>query len=89
MAFVFRAKRDLKLSDIEANNVSPGEYYKETQLIKDLDKQSSEFQSKTTRNLPVSKFITPSPGLYTTMFLVIITKRKHLQKIYMIQSKQM
>ena len=64
MAFVFRAKRDLKLSDIEANNVSPGEYYKETQLIKDLDKQSSEFQSKTTRNLPVSKFITPSPGSY-------------------------
>ena len=64
MAFVFRAKRDLKLSDIEPNNVSPGEYYKETQLIKDLDKQSSEFQSKTTRNLPVSKFITPSPGSY-------------------------
>ena len=28
MAFVFRAKRDIKLSDIEQNNVYPGEYYK-------------------------------------------------------------
>ena len=64
MAFVFRAKRDLKLSDIEPNNISPGEYYKENQLIKDIDKQSSEFQSKTTRNLPASKFNTPSPGSY-------------------------
>ena len=64
MAFVFRAKRDLKLSDIEPNNISPGEYYKENQLIKDIDRQSSEFQSKTKRNLPVSKFITPSPGSY-------------------------
>ena len=64
MAFVFRAKRDLKLSDIEPNSISPGEYYKENHLIKDIDKQSSEFQSKTTRNIPVSKFNTPSPGSY-------------------------
>ena len=64
MAFVFRAKRDLKLSEVEPNNVYPGEYYKENQLIKDLDKQSSEFQSKSTRNLPSSKFITPGPGSY-------------------------
>ena len=64
MAFVFRGKRDLKLSDIEPNSISPGEYYKENQLIKDIDKQSSEFQSKTTRNLPASKFNTPSPGSY-------------------------
>ena len=64
MAFVFRAKRDLKLSEVEPNNVYPGEYYKENQLIKDLDKQSSEFQSKSTRNLPSTKFITPGPGSY-------------------------
>ena len=28
MAFVFRAKRDLKLSNLEQNNLSPGEFYR-------------------------------------------------------------
>ena len=64
MAFVFRAKKDLKFSEVEPNNVYPGEYYKENQLIKDLDKLSSEFQSKTKRNLPTTKFDTPGPGSY-------------------------
>ena len=64
MAFVFRSKRNLKLSEIEPSNVYPGEYYRENQLIKDLDKQSSEFQSKTNRNLPLKKLDTPGPGSY-------------------------
>ena len=64
MAFVFRAKRNLKFSEVEPNNIYPGEYYKENLLIKDIDKQSSEFQSKTTRNLPKSTFNTPGPGSY-------------------------
>ena len=64
MAFVFRAKRNLKFSEAEPNNIYPGEYYKENRLIKDIDKQSSEFQSKTTRNLAQSKFNTPGPGSY-------------------------
>ena len=64
MAFVFRSKRNLKLSEVESNNVYPGEYYRENQLIKDLDKQSSEFQSRTTRNLPLKILDTPGPGSY-------------------------
>ena len=51
MAFVFRAKREFKLSDIEENNRFPGEYYQEPQLVKNIEKQSSEFQSKSPRNL--------------------------------------
>ena len=64
MAFVFRSKRDFKLSEIEDNNIYPGEYYQEPQLIKDIDKQSSEFQSKSPRNIMTKKFNTPGPGSY-------------------------
>ena len=64
MAFVFRAKRNIKLNEIEDNNAFPGEYYKEPQLIKNIDKQSSEFQSKSQRNLITNKFNTPGPGSY-------------------------
>jgi len=64
MAFVFRSKRNLKLSEVEPSNDYPGKYYRENQLIKDLDKQSSEFQSRTTRNLPLKKLDTPGPGSY-------------------------
>ena len=64
MAFVFRAKREFKLSDIEENNRFPGEYYQEPQLIKNIEKQSSEFQSKSPRNLITKKFNTPGPGSY-------------------------
>ena len=64
MAFVFRAKREFKLSDLEENNLFPGECYKEPQLIKNVEKQSSEFQSKSQRNLNSNKFNTPGPGSY-------------------------
>ena len=64
MAFVFRAKRDIKLSELEENNRFPGEYYQETPLIKNIDKQSSEFQSKSPRGINPQKFNTPGPGSY-------------------------
>ena len=64
MAFVFRAKRDFKLSELEENNRFPGEYYQEPQLIKNIEKQSSEFQSKSQRGLNTKKFNTPGPGSY-------------------------
>ena len=64
MAFVFRAKRDFKLSESEENNRFPGEYYQEPQLIKNIEKQSSEFQSKSQRGLNTKKFNTPGPGSY-------------------------
>ena len=64
MAFVFRAKRALKLSNLEQNNLSPGEFYQETPLIKNIEKQSSEFQSKSPRNIVTNKFNTPGPGSY-------------------------
>ena len=88
MAFVFRAKRDLKFYEAQANEVNPGEYYKENQLIKDIDKQSPEFQSKTSRNLPSTKFNTPGPGsyeknvIYYDIFGGIKKKKKKILNIY-------
>ena len=64
MAFVFRAKRNIKLSNLEENNHFSGEYYQEPQLVKNIEKQSSEFQSKSQRNLNINKFNTPGPGSY-------------------------
>ena len=84
MAFVFRSKRDLKLSDVEQNNVYPGEYYKEKQLIKDIEKQSSEFQSKSPRNLHMNKLNTPGPGSYekNIIYYDIFSNFKNKKKIY-------
>ena len=64
MAFVFRAKRDLKLSNLEQNNLSSGEFHQEIPLIKNIEKQSSEFESKSPRNPVTYKFNTPGPGSY-------------------------
>lgn len=44
MALVIRSKRDIKLSDNESSGISPGEYYKESQTIKEIERQSPEFQ---------------------------------------------
>ena len=84
MAFVFRSKRDLKLSDVEQNNVYPGEYYKEKQLIKDIEKQSSEFQSKSPRNLHIKKLNTPGPGSYekNIIYYDIFSNFKNKKKVY-------
>ena len=84
MAFVFRSKRDLKLSDVEQNIVYPGEYYKEKQLIKDIEKQSSEFQSKSPRNLHIKKLNTPGPGSYkkNIIYYDIFSNFKNKKKVY-------
>ena len=79
MAFVFRAKRNLKLSDLEQNNFSPGEFYKEPQLIKNIEKQSSEFQSKSPRNPVTNKFNTPGPGSYEKNILDKEVFTKYIQ----------
>ena len=54
MAFVFRSKRDLKLSDVEQNNVYPGEYYKEKQH-KRLSEEKSPYKRCPECNKLVSK----------------------------------
>ena len=67
MAFVYRAERKINITDKEMNNAYPGEYYKESQLIKDIDKQNYEFRSESKRLLSQgnnSKLITPGPGAY-------------------------
>ena len=64
MAFVFRAKRDIKLSNLEENSHFPGEYHQELKLIKNIEKQSPQFQSKSQRNPNTNKFNTPGPGSY-------------------------
>lgn len=87
MAFVYRAKRDIKLSSVEDNNAYPGEYYKENEIIKDLDKQSSEFQSQTKRELPSDQLNTPGPGSYEKNILYYddyshLNKSKKIHNIY-------
>ena len=67
MAFVYRSERKIRITDKEMNNAYPGEYYKEIELIKDIDKQNYEFKSESKRLLSqenISKFITPGPGAY-------------------------
>jgi len=64
MAFVFRAKRDIKLSNLEENIHFPGEYHQEPKLIKNIEKQSPQFQSKSQRSPNTIKFNTPGPGSY-------------------------
>ena len=54
----------IELSNLEENNHFSGEYYQEPQLVKNIEKQSSEFQSKSQRNLNINKFNTPGPGSY-------------------------
>ena len=87
MAFVFRSKRDLKLSEVEPSNAYPGEYYNENQLIKDIDKQSSEFQSKTNRNIQIKKLDTPGPGSYEKNIIYYdifsnLKKKKRTENIF-------
>ena len=64
MAFVFRSKRDIKLSNLEENSHFPGEYHQESKLIKNIEKQSPQFQSKSKRSPNINKFNTPGPGSY-------------------------
>ena len=66
MAFVYRAERNISQTNNEKNGTYPGEYFSQSTFIKDIDKQSSEFQSNSIRDiygLNKSKQ-TPGPGSY-------------------------
>ena len=65
MAFVYRADRNMNLLNKYNNETFPGEYFNNSSFIKDIDKQSSEFQSNSKRDLYLSKLEdTPGPGSY-------------------------
>ena len=66
MAFVYRAERNInKISNQNTGNTFPGEYFNKSSFIKDIDRQSSEFQSGSKRDLCLSKIEnTPGPGSY-------------------------
>ena len=65
MAFVTRSERNFNLSDLEPNGTYPGEFFNESSLIKNMDRQSPEFQSNSTRS-PIngSRNDVPGPGSY-------------------------
>ena len=62
MAFVYRADRKFNIQDKEQNATYPGEYFNNSSLIKDIDKQSSEFQSNSVRKLYDIKKNEQTPG---------------------------
>ena len=66
MAFVYRAERHINKSlNKNVGNTFPGEYFNNSSFIKDIDRQSSEFQSNSKRELYLSKIEdTPGPGSY-------------------------
>ena len=67
MAFVYRAERNLnnELNRNTGNNTFPGEYFNKSSFVKDIDRQSSEFQSNSKRELNLSKIDNiPGPGSY-------------------------
>ena len=65
MAFVTRSERNFNLSEFEANGTYPGEFFNESSYIKNIDRQSPEFQSNSVRN-PIndSRNDVPGPGSY-------------------------
>ena len=71
MAFVYRAERNMNNSfNKNTQNTFPGEYFNNSSLIKDIERQSSEFQSNSKRDLFLSKIDnTPGPGSYGPNFL--------------------
>ena len=66
MAFVYRAERNLNNGlNKNTGNTFPGEYFNKSSFVKDIDRQSSEFQSNSKRNLYLSNIEnTPGPGSY-------------------------
>lgn len=88
MAFVYRADRNMNLQNKEQNDTYPGKYFNQSSLIKDIDKQSSEFQSNSIRNIFNSKKEneTPGPGSYDSHILTYnepyYNKRSKSKDIY-------
>ena len=66
MAFVYRSERNMNNSlNKNSGNTFPGEYFNNSSFIKDIDRQSSEFQSNSKRELYLSRIEnTPGPGSY-------------------------
>ena len=66
MAFVYRAERNLNnILNKNVGNTYPGEYFNKSSFVKDIDRQSSEFQSNSKRELYLSNIEkTPGPGSY-------------------------
>lgn len=78
MAFVYRADRNMNTSTKEQNGTYPGEYFNQSSLIKDIDKQSPEFQSNSKRILYNSKNIgTPGPGSYESNIIKYNEQQYH------------
>jgi hypothetical protein len=66
MAFVYRAERNINHSlNKNTQNTFPGEYFNNPLLIKDIERQSSEFQSNSKLDLYLQKSDdSPGPGYY-------------------------
>ena len=88
MAFVYRADRNISMLNQEQNGAYPGKYFNQSSFIKDIDKQSSEFQSNSIRNLYNTKKEnqTPGPGSYDSYILTYnepyYQKRSRSKDIY-------
>ena len=63
MSYVYRSKKEINISDIKLNNEYIREHQKKTVIIKDFEKQSSQFKSNTKRIFE-EKNNNPGPGSY-------------------------
>ena len=66
MAFVYSVERNINHSlNKNTQNTFPGEYFNNPLLIKDIERQSSEFQSNSKLDLYLQKSDdSPGPGYY-------------------------
>ena len=63
MSLVYNEKKEINLTETKLNNEYIREYQKKTVIIQELDKQSSQFKSKTKR-IYEEKNNNPGPGSY-------------------------
>jgi len=63
MSLVYKEKKEINLTETKLNNEYIREYQKKTVIIQELDKQSSQFKSKTKR-IYEEKNNNPGPGSY-------------------------
>ena len=63
MSYVYRSKKEINISDIKLNNEYIREHQKKTVIIKDFEKQSSQFKSNTKRIFE-EKNNNPGPDSY-------------------------
>ena len=82
MAFVYRAERSINQPNQQKNGTYPGEYFSQSTFIKDIDKQSSEFQSNSIRDfLDLNKSDqTPGPGSYENNIGINSKPAQHYHK---------